>query len=387
MTIQPLCPVCGNDRTQAFLEIGPVPVQSVRLIPTRAEALDFPRGDIRLAACPECGFIFNSAFREELLRYAPDYEATQSCSPTFNTFHRELAADLVHRYRLKGKPVVEIGCGRGEFLRLLLEQGIGRGIGFDPVAEPTGRPDHPADRLVLIPHPFPAGHARLDAHMVCCKMTLEHIPRPVEFLRAILHCFEPHAHPVYFIQVPHMNHIVSAAAFWDIYYEHCSYFTRSSLVRLLKELGCEVLAARTAYDDQYLLAEARAGGSPAAAPSGEQPPLDGFSAAVQAAMDRWRARLLEARARGRRAVLWSSGSKAVAFLNLLKLGDEVAGVVDINPKRQGTFLAGTGHEIISPESLRNAPPDQVIVMNPIYTTEIRARLDALGLRPELLELK
>jgi hypothetical protein len=88
--------------------------------------------------------------------------------------------------------------------------------------------------------------------------------------------------------------------------------------------------------------------------------------------------------RGRKAVIWGSGSKGVAFLTTLGLGEEIACAVDINPHRHGYFMPGTGHRIVAPEELRKVRPDQVIVMNPIYRDEIGEQLRELGLEPELL---
>ena len=85
-------------------------------------------------------------------------------------------------------------------------------------------------------------------------------------------------------------------------------------------------------------------------------------------------------------MVWGSSSKAVAFLTTLGVGDEVACVTDINPHRQNMFMPGSGHEIVPPKSLPEYPPDNVVIMNPIYREEIRADLDAMGLRPRLYTL-
>ena len=68
----------------------------------------------------------------------------------------------------------------------------------------------------------------------------------------------------------------------------------------------------------------------------------------------------------------------MAFLTTLGLEEGILGAVDINPHKQGTFLAGTGLPIISPSELKDSSPDSVIVMNPIYDEEIRADLQFLG---------
>ncbi|HRK30367.1 MAG TPA: hypothetical protein PLD59_04755, partial [Tepidisphaeraceae bacterium] len=61
-------------------------------------------------------------------------------------------------------------------------------------------------------------------------------------------------------------------------------------------------------------------------------------------------------------------------------------VVDINPAKQGTYLPGSGHEIVAPAELLEIRPSRVIVMNPIYLDEIRQSLTALGLTPDLVPL-
>ena len=74
----------------------------------------------------------------------------------------------------------------------------------------------------------------------------------------------------------------------------------------------------------------------------------------------------------------------MAFLTTLKVGEECAAVIDINPHKQGTFTPGTGHPIEPPSFLGEYRPDVVVVMNPIYEKEIGADLAGRGLRPRLL---
>jgi hypothetical protein len=78
-------------------------------------------------------------------------------------------------------------------------------------------------------------------------------------------------------------------------------------------------------------------------------------------------------------VVWGSGSKGVAFLSALGGGSEIEYVVDINPFRQGKFMAGTGQEIVSPAFLADYKPDVAIAMNPIYRGEIQDDLRRMGL--------
>nr|MBP6805780.1 SAM-dependent methyltransferase [Chloroflexota bacterium] len=66
---------------------------------------------------------------------------------------------------------------------------------------------------------------------------------------------------------------------------------------------------------------------------------------------------------------------------------EIPFVVDINPHKTGTFLAGSGQEIVAPPYLSANPPDVVIIMNPIYRAEIGRDLQAMGLNPILMTVE
>ena len=179
------CPCCGNDAHEPFYRARNSPVHNVLLMPTREAALGYPRRDLVLHYCRSCGFIFNAVFDPSLHDYSRQYEETQGFSPTFAAFHRRLAERLVERYGLRNKRVIEIGCGKGEFLGLLCEAGGNRGIGFDPAFVPERRPAMAHGRVEFISDFYGDQHSSLEADFICCKMTLEHIAQPVPLLNAV----------------------------------------------------------------------------------------------------------------------------------------------------------------------------------------------------------
>src|SRR5688572_16459117 len=78
------CPNCGSRGLTIFYTVRGIPAHSCLLMPTRTEAVGYPRGDLRLGFCPACGFITNTAFDVSLNEYSQQYEETQGFSPTFN---------------------------------------------------------------------------------------------------------------------------------------------------------------------------------------------------------------------------------------------------------------------------------------------------------------
>lgn len=379
------CQCCGSSDLRGFYALPEVPVHSCLMVRSREEALAFPKGRLDLAVCEGCGFVQNRAYDPGLQSYSPEYEETQGFSPTFRAFQTRLCADQVARYGLGDKLVLEIGCGKGEFLTELCELSGGRGIGIDPGYRPERNTSEAAARIEFRNEFYAPEHASLRADYIACRHTLEHIGAVDEFMTTVARSVEGRDDAVLMFELPALERVLAERAFWDIYYEHCSYFTLGSLARLFRRHGFQVTDLYTEYDEQYLIVEARtgdpAGGRRFPAEDDLQRTLDAvasFEAAIQDKFAGLRADLAAARERGPVA-LWGSGSKAVSYLTTLGLGDEVSAVVDINPHKHGKFLAGTGHRIVAPQELAELRPAHVLVMNPIYVDEITRDVRAMGL--------
>ncbi len=377
------CPSCGSFALTVFHEQDGVPVHSCRLVDTREEALAFPTGTLRLAFCATCGFITNTAYDPALQDYGIAYEETQGFSPHFQRFARTLAQRWIERYDLHDRDVLEIGCGKGEFLALLCELGPNRGIGIDPAFVEERLESEAADRMRFVTELYSERHAGLPADAVVCRHTLEHIAPVAEFLGLLRRTLGDRDSVVLF-DLPDVARVLREPAFWDVYYEHCSYFSAGSLARLFRRSGFEILSLERDYDDQYLVLEARPGRQGTSFPIEETVDelardVERFQRAFAGTAGGWRRRLAGARAEKKRVAIWGAGSKGVAFLTTLATSDEVAYAVDVNPYKAGRYLAGTGHEVLAPDSLPADPPDLVVAMNAVYLSEICEQLASLGL--------
>jgi cyclopropane fatty-acyl-phospholipid synthase-like methyltransferase len=371
-----------------FHDVRGVPTNSCMLMDDPQSASAIPRGDLRLGFCGSCGFIANTAFQPELTVYGGGYEETQGFSPRFRAFAEQLARRWVDRHGLRGKRILEIGCGKGEFLASLAELGGNSCIGVDPAVDLARAPVPRRGSLQLLPERYEVHHADPPVDAVVCRHTLEHIGPVRDFLLHVRAGTQPTT--VLLFELPDTTRILRQGALEDVYYEHSSYFTEGSLSRLFRRCGFTVLDVELAYEDQYLLLEAVPGPTDVTMTEADHRDVARTAEAVRdfqrvfAATERhWRERLRESRARGGRTVLWGGGSKAVGFLSTLGVSDDVAAVVDINPHKQGKAMPGTGHPVVSPESLVESPPDLVIVMNPVYVPEITSTLHSLGLDPVL----
>lgn len=380
------CAGCGSKRLRPFFSLPSVPGRPSVLAVSHEEALSCPRGDILLVYCRDCGFVGNQQFDPALPEYSPRTEDTQAYSETFSQYQQELTRHIIEELGIRGRHVIEIGCGKGEFLARLCRMGGNRGTGFDPAFRADRHPCPGNDQVRFIADRYSDTHAGLNADLYYSKMTLEHIAEVGEFL-GMLRCNMDGARtPLALFQVPNAAATFREARFHDIVYEHCSYFDAQSLQGLFRRAGFKVLNTRVTYGGQHVSVEARParGAVSMNKPALLRPDIERFAARGEQRVREWSARLEAAAAGGKRIVVWGSSSRTTTFLNLVDATGTIERVVDINPHRQGTYIPGTGHPIIAPVSLRENPPDIVIVINANYLEEIRRTLTGLGLAPEIV---
>ena len=390
------CPACGQNGMTIFFEVANAPLVCNVLWDSRAAAASAARGSIRLAHCSQCDMICNVDFDARRLEYTQQYENSLDYSPKFQAYVEQLADRLVRRFRLYGKDIIEIGCGQGRFLGLMARLGGNRGVGYDPSYDPARGLAEPGQAVRVHRELFGQAHASGPADLICCRQVLEHIAEPIPFLRSIARAIAHRPETIVFFEVPNVLYTLKDMGIWDIIYEHCSYFSPGSLGRLFVRAGFELLEVAQQYDGQFITVEARLRGpaegwAEGASPGEDLPGPDladlvgRFRQRCLAKISQWRRRLWPLERQGRRAVVWGAGSKGITFLNAMDVSSrQIEYVVDLNPHKHGRYLTGTGQRIVPPEFLRDYQPQVIIVMNPLYQSEISQAARRLGLQAEIL---
>jgi SAM-dependent methyltransferase len=385
-----ICPSCETKGMSIFYEASDVPVNSCLMFSNREEAINFPRGDVLLGFCETCGFISNLAFDASKLDYSSLAPEEQGFSATFNNYAQRLALRLIQTYDLNNRRISEIGCGRGDFLALLCELGNNYGVGIDPSTVSGGVESKALERLMFIHDYYSEHYAKHLGDFICCRHTLEHIPNTAAFMNSVRRAIANDDVYVFF-EVPDVSRILREVAFWDIYYEHCSYFNLGSLARLFRFCKFEVANLTKDYFDQYLLIEAKPVDRKSCKRHENEVSVEvtarnvrEFSEKSQDEIDHWKNELRKIKSEQKRAIVWGSGSKCVAFMTTLGVKDEIEYIVDINPHRHGKFIPGVGKQIKSPIFLKEYKPDTVIVMNPVYCKEIKQNLESMSVNAELI---
>lgn len=339
-------------------------------------------GEIGLSLCPACGLISNVRYDPGRLDYDEGYDNSLDYSPAFRAYAQDLAGRLRQRYKLRGKRIIEIGSGQGEFLKLLSAQGENHCTGYDPTFDGAGK-QSPGVNFVQDYYTERQAAERVD--FVACRHVLEHIPEPLAFLSGLHHTLSAQPGVTLYFEVPNAQQMLAGSGLWDVLYQHVHYFTPESLSALFRRAGFELIETGSAFFDQYLSIEARAGAGIQADAAQASPSqfgigrlTAGFDQRFHQAVAAWNALLHKSISGKRRVVLWGAGAKGVTFLNVVPGARQIDSVVDLNPRKQGMYVPGTGQRIWAPEDLERDPPDLVITLNPAYVAEIQAMLADLG---------
>lgn len=378
------CPVCGAGQIISLTEIKGVPVHCNLLWSTSQESIATPKGDISLGICENCTHLYNYSFDPSRMDYEKEYENSLHHSKVFQAYAEKLAKHIVEDFGVSDKRVIEIGSGRGDFLSLVCSLGRNEGIGFDPSYLPAE--DDPKNVKIVRDY-YSEEHMREKADLVYARHVLEHLESPKSFLSNLRRNLENSKETLVYIEVPNGLYTLRDMGIWDLIYEHCSYFTISSLRFLLQTCGFRILEIKETYSGQFLGAFAKPSDSYVAESPVE---TDDILRVAREFGENYKKKVLslgsgleKLAASEKRTVVWGAGSKGVTFSNVMGLNRFILYLVDINPKKWGKYVAGTGQRIVSPEFLRQYQPETVILLNPVYAAEIENTLSGLGLKPEI----
>jgi SAM-dependent methyltransferase len=358
------------------------------VVKDRKAAVEIARGDLELAVCETCGFVFNQAFDSTKLIYNQAYDNTQSYSPYFDAYLDDLVKHLINERSIRNQRIVEVGCGKGLFLKKLVgaaETG-NSGYGFDPSY--VG-PDSDFDgRIQFERRYYGPDCIHIPADIVVCRHVIEHIADPIQLLRTIRQALADAPHARVFFETPCVDWILRNQVIWDFFYEHCSYFSAQSLTTAFEIAGFQVERVEHVFGEQYLWLEATIAASN---PTIRKQPNDTPTLARRFAITEnqltssWRARVA-ALAAQQRIALWGAGAKGVTFANLIDAEcTQIACVVDMNPQKQYQYIPGSGHPIVDYRGLANLGVSAALVMNPNYQQEIQQLLDQANLQIELID--
>ena len=347
------CRLCGADLAPPILVLEGMPGAAQHL-PTEDQLKNDIAQNLGIQQCKGCGLAQVDC---EPVSYYREVIRAIAFSEEMRAFRKAQLSSFAARFGLAGKPVLEIGCGRGEYLELLNEAGM-RSHGTE-----HGKPSADAASLAgfKVQHVFPDSDGlKLDGapfSAVFCFNFMEHWPQP----RAVLQCVVSNLgdSAVGLIEVPNFDMLIEKQMATEFVADHLSYFTSATLRTALELSGFEVLEIQEVWY-RYILSAVVRKRSPIAA--------EPFKKALEAQRARVENFIKQAGNNG--VAIWGAGHQALATMGLLRLGKSVRYVVDSAPFKQGRFTPATHIPIVPPEMLDKKPVDSILIMAAGFSDEV-----------------
>ena len=357
------CRVCGGGFfDEPLLRYQNMP-SVAQLLPDRDSLADDRGIDLEICQCSGCGLVQLS---NDPVPYFRETIRAAAFSKEMRDFRIDQFSRFIDRYFLLGKKVLEVGCGRGEYLSLL------RHCGADPYGLEQSRGSVEAclaeglkvSRGFLEQSDTRLDNAPFDAFIIL--NFLEHLPDINTVLRGI--CTNLADGAVGLIEVPNFDMMVKKNLFSEFTRDHLFYFTRDTISETVKRCGFEILECTEVWHEYIISAVVR---KRARLDLGQ---FHHHQTKLKRAIDEFTNQFGQSK-----VAIWGAGHQAFALLSLLDMADKIRYVVDSAVFKQGRFTPATHIPIVPPETLETDPVDAVIVMAASYSDEvariIRERFD------------
>jgi len=348
------CRVCNNRFfEEPLLRYENMP-RAAQFLPD-AKSLESDKGVyLEVCQCSGCGLV---QLRNDPVHYYREVIRAIAISEEMKNFRRKQFGRFVQKYSLAGKKVIEIGCGRGEYLSLMHKSGA-EAYGLEYSEESVkhcvknglkvskGFIQKSADRI---------NGAPFDAFFIL--NFLEHLPEPNSTLRGIYNNLTDEA--IGLVEVPNFDMILRKKLFSEFISDHLFYFTMNTLKIALELNGFEIIECNEVWHDYIISAIVKKRGKV------DISHFYKYQAKLKAEIEEYINRFGD-----KKVAIWGAGHQALAVISLINLGDKIKYIVDSAPFKQRKYTPATHIPIVSPDAPNSDPVDAIIVMAASYSDEV-----------------
>lgn len=341
------CRVC-NQPASILLDVADVPPLQNRYYKSKKDAMHAAVMDASFHFCLSCQHI--SIHKTAQAEFDDHYNNRHVKSAIVEKLYSDVASDIARHITSANASILEIGCGRGELLDILLKSGFTNVVGYDPAA--------PSSTPYLHNTYWEPSSQEASLDLVILRHTLEEIDEPLTLLRALRNGLKPDG--LLYCEITNATYLIEHELFFSLFPECVNLYSSLSLAKLYASAGYAIVDITPIKGGEWLGIWAK--------------PVDiGHNTAANALV-----RVSQAFSRLAKPVfLWGAGGRAGDMLSFMKLNTEaIKYVVDIDEAKQGLFIPPYGQQIISPDECGRLAPKSVVVMNTTYRDEIARMIAA-----------
>jgi hypothetical protein len=334
-----------------------VPANATRLHYSYHSAIASPEARVGFEIDLKSGVLTNSLFDESKIVYDKNY-----CTTNVDVSGNALIPTMEYFTTITEKygpfcSVVDIGCGQGEFVKMLRTSGQ-ECIGFDPVLK---CPNEFLNDRFWTPEEPPA-------ELFVMRCVLPHIASPWEFLDSVW-LNSPTAFVL--VEYQRIEWIAEKSIFSQISHDHVHQFVLGDFIEHVELIEHGIFAEG---EWQWVLLRKSSLSS-----SVNKRDLDqrDFRIELMKSLQTDSTLVLETvrmnTREGENITIWGAGSKGAIFAyHLIQLGISEFSVVDSDLSKEGYFLESSGIQVLSPKQFHeNTEKNMIIMMNPRHVDHVR----------------
>ena len=351
------CRVCQGELISTF-KLPNMP-KSAQNFPTE-DTLHLDSGeDLEICQCDLCNLIqLNCApvpYYREVIR-------SSAFSEEMGLFRDEQFKDFVETHHLEGKDILEVGCGKGEYMSLM--DGHGANVyGIEHSADSVGacREDNlNVNKGYIETASQDLGFdKKFDAFFIL--NFLEHLPNINEVLRGIANNLNEDA--VGLVEVPNFDMILRNNLFSEFISDHLYYFTKDTLRMTLERNGFEIIECKEIWYDYIISAVVK---------KRTKTDVSHFRKHQETITKEIKEYISHYGSQN--VAIYGAGHQALAIIALTNIKNDIKYIVDDATFKQGKHSPATHIPIVSPSSLISEPVKAVIVMAASYSDEVATKV-------------
>lgn len=348
------CKVCGQKLFNGpLLKFTNLP-QVAQYLPDQETVREDLGADLEIFQCSGCGLIQLS---HEPVPYYKEVIRAAGFSPEMEQFRREQFSDFVSRYSLQSKKIIEVGCGRGEYLSIMSGCGVdAHGVEYnDDAVNQCIKNNLKASKHFIDNEVIKIADGPFDAFFILSF--LEHLPEPNKILRGIYNNLTDDG--VGIVEVPNFDMILRNKLFSEFMRDHLFYFTRESLNFILSMNGFEMIDCKEVWHDYIISAVVKK------RKKTDLAAFNDYQKKIQTEVNKF----IDL-CKNKQVAIWGAGHQAFAIMSICGLSGKIKYVIDSAPFKQGKFTPATHIPIVPSETLNNDPVEAVIIMAGSYSDEI-----------------
>lgn len=311
--------------------------------------------NLEIYQCTKCGLVQHKL---DPVSYYKEVIRAVAFSPEMGKFRLAQLGSWVLKNDLQNKKILEVGCGKGEYIDLLQKSGASQvtGLEFSEENISSAKSAGLSVQQGYLDASFnPPQQFQFDAFAIFSF--LEHWPNPNEGL-SILHSLLSEGAPG-LVEVPNFELILSKGLYSEFTTDHIFYFDKKSFAFLLEKNGFEVISIESIWYDYILSAQVR-----------KKTPLDISNfLKIQNSVKSQLNNFIDQFEPGQVSI-WGAGHQALAVIAMAGIAPRIKYVLDSAPFKQGKYTPATHLLIVSPDALLKDPPKSVVIMAAGYSDEI-----------------